>query len=124
MSMQAQPLRERSDERLSDGLLRRGDLLGIPAVVLVPPARAGVYMLCRRDRGRLREIVYIGETADLASRLGPEHEHWAEAQALGVNEVLVHLLAMTSDERRAVTARLRRLHPTPLNGLSPALAAG
>jgi hypothetical protein len=84
----------------------------------------GVYMLCRRDRGRLREILYIGETADLASRLGPEHEHWAEAQALGVNEVLVHLLAMTSAERLAVTARLRRLHPTPLNGRSPLLAAG
>jgi hypothetical protein len=84
----------------------------------------GVYMLCRRDRGRLREILYIGETADLASRLAPEHEHWAEAQALGANEVLVHLLAMTSDERRAVTANLRRRHPTPLNARSPALAPG
>lgn len=84
----------------------------------------GVYLLCRRDRGRLREILYIGETADLARRLGPEHEHWAEARALGMNELLVHLLAMTSDERRAVAAHLRRLHPTPLNGRSPVLAAG
>jgi hypothetical protein len=64
------------------------------------------------------------ETADLAARLGPEDEHWAEAQALGANEVLVHLLAMTSDERRAVTAHLRRRHVTPLNGRSPVLAAG
>jgi hypothetical protein len=84
----------------------------------------GVYMLCRRDRGRLREILYIGETADLSCRLGPAHEHWAEAHALGVNEVLVHLLAMTSPERRAVAAHLRRLHPTPLNDRGPVLAAG
>jgi hypothetical protein len=84
----------------------------------------GVYMLCRRAPGELREILYIGETADLACRLGPGHEQWAEAQALGMNEVLVHLLPATSAERLAVETHLRRLYRTPLNGRSPALAAG
>ena len=84
----------------------------------------GVYMLCRRSPAAFREILYIGETADLASRLGPEHEHWDEAQALGMNEVLVHLLPATAAERLAIETRLCRLYPTPLNGQSPVLAAG
>ena len=43
----------------------------------------GVYMLCRRSPAAFREILYIGETADLASRLGPEHEHWTRCRRSG-----------------------------------------
>lgn len=84
----------------------------------------GVYMLCRRDLRGSREILYIGETANLATRLGPAHEQWAEALTLGMNEVLVHLLAKTQAQRLAVETRLRHLYPTRLNRQgSPALLA-
>jgi hypothetical protein len=84
----------------------------------------GVYMLCKRDdlRGS-RVILYIGETFNLAARLGRDHEHWAEALARGMNEVLVHLLAHTAAKRLAIETRLRRLVPTPLNRQSPGLVA-
>lgn len=99
---------------------------GVPFSVL--PAGAwgtlggsAVYMFCRRERNRSITILYIGECEDLRSRVGPSHEKWRSALALGMDELHVHLLAQTRRTRLDVETYLRRRFATPLNEQSPAL---
>lgn len=75
----------------------------------------GVYMLCRREADGRRAVLYIGESGNMADRLGPGHEHWQEALALGMDEVLVHVVAKTPAARLAVETHLRQLYRPPLN---------
>ncbi|MEI5680651.1 MULTISPECIES: hypothetical protein [unclassified Mesorhizobium] len=85
--------------------------LGIPA--LVGPA---VYVMVRRDTFGQTMPLYIGQTGNLSDRMA-EHlpTKLASALALGGNELHVHLLTQTSDERFAAENDLRRGHWTPLN---------
>ena len=76
----------------------------------------GVYMFCRRDRDGGREILYIGQAENIARRLGPTHDAWDEAFRLGMNEIHVHLLTETLEDRLSVEAYLIRQYDPPLNG--------
>lgn len=75
----------------------------------------GVYMFCRCDRDGGREIMYIGQADNIAKRLGPSHEFWEEAFQLGMNEIHVHLLTETLEDRQSVEAYLIRQYDPPLN---------
>ena len=83
----------------------------------------GVYMLCRREPTGVH-ILYIGQAASLAERLGPSHPHWGEAMRRGMNEVHIHLLAKTEAQRLSVEHQLLSRYFTPLNrgALANALA--
>lgn len=84
----------------------------------------GVYMLCRREPNGVH-ILYIGQAASLAERLGPSHPHWGEAVRRGMNEVHIHLLAKTEARRLYLEQHLLSKYATPLNrpALADALAA-
>lgn len=75
----------------------------------------GVFMLCRRDRNGGREILFIGQAENIAGSLGRGHEAWAEAFSLGMNEIHVHLLTETMEDRLSVEAYLIRQYDPPLN---------
>jgi hypothetical protein len=83
----------------------------------------GVYMLCRREQKGVH-ILYIGQAASLAKRLGPAHPLWSEAARRGMNEVHIHLLARTEAQRLSVEQYLKSRYFTPLNrgALANALA--
>src|SRR5215813_4029434 len=74
----------------------------------------GVYMLCRREPTCVH-ILYIGQTTNIAKRLGPAHEYWDEALQLGMNEVHLHLLAKAELHRLAVEGHLVERYAPPLN---------
>jgi len=74
----------------------------------------GVYMLCRRDAAGIH-ILYIGQTTNIAKRLGPTHECWAAALQLGMNEVHLHLLAKAELHRLAVESHLLARYAPLLN---------
>lgn len=93
----------------------------VPSWTYMDWSMPGVYMLCRRESNGSRTILYIGEAEDIAQRLGPEHEHWSDALALGMNEVHVHLLAKSKSDRLSVETMLRNCVATPLNRQSPTL---
>lgn len=76
---------------------------------------SAVYAFVRRDVFGGRRYLYFGECEDMSTRLGPRHEKWADAIALGMNEVHLHLSAKTRTERLDVEQRLRSSIPTPLN---------
>lgn len=84
----------------------------------------GVYMLCRREPDGVH-ILYIGQAASLAERLGPSHPHWGEAMRRGMNEIHIHLLAKTEAWRLSLERHLLSKYATPLNrpALANALAA-
>lgn len=81
----------------------------------------GVYLLCRREAVGVH-ILYIGQTDNVAERLGPSHEHWGAALRLGMNEVHLHFLAENEPQRRAVESDLLAKYPTPLNRPKPVVA--
>ena len=74
----------------------------------------GVYMLCRRDPAGVH-ILYIGQTTNIAKRLGPAHQYWGAALQLGMNEVHLHLLAKAELHRLAVESHLVERYAPPLN---------
>lgn len=74
-----------------------------------------VYAFVHRDWYGARQYLYFGECESIRDRIGPDHEKWSGALALGMNEILVHLSAETKAQRLAVEARLRNSIPTPLN---------
>jgi hypothetical protein len=84
----------------------------------------GVYMLCRREPNGVH-ILYIGQAASLAQRLGPSHPRWGEAMRRGMNEVHLHLLAKTEAQRLSVERHIISWYFTPMNrgALASALVA-
>jgi len=74
----------------------------------------GVYMLCRREPAGVH-ILYIGQTTNIAKRLGPSHECWGAALQAGMNEVHLHLRARAELHRLAVESHLLARYPAPLN---------
>jgi hypothetical protein len=75
----------------------------------------GVYMFVRRDRDGDCEILYIGQTANIARDLGPSHPAWEDAFRQGMDEIHVHLLTDTLEDRLSVEAYLVRQYDPPLN---------
>ena len=76
---------------------------------------SGVYMFCRRDRDGDREILFIGQAENIAQALGPNHPCWDEAFHRGMDEIHVHLLTETLEDRLSVEAYLIRQYDPPLN---------
>jgi hypothetical protein len=79
---------------------------------------SAVYMFCKRDATAVY-VLYIGEAGDLAARIGPGHQAWGDALALGMNEVHVHFDATTLEQRRKVEDHLLTFFTTPLNKKYP-----
>lgn len=76
---------------------------------------SGVYMFVRRECNATRTILYVGETSNFAARLGPTHEHWAEAVHEGMNEVHFHFLANSRAERLRIETMVRNSYDPLLN---------
>jgi hypothetical protein len=76
---------------------------------------SGLYILARRDEQDRRFALYIGEAEKFSDCLGPSHEKWPLACAMGMNEVHLHFAPKTRMQRLAVERRLRHLLQPPLN---------
>lgn len=75
---------------------------------------AGIYLFeVANIRGS--EVLYVGETSDLADRLRPGHKQLAEATARGMTNVLVHLGPDGDAERIRLETRLRGIYDPPYN---------
>jgi hypothetical protein len=89
----------------------------LPAWAHVWLSGPAVYVLCRRELGGRVSLLHIGETADLDTGIGAGHPTWDAALQLGMSEIHIHALAGGEAERRALAARLRKRHATPLDPL-------
>lgn len=76
---------------------------------------SGVYMFVRRECNATRTILYVGETSNFAARLGPTHEHWAQAVREGMNEIHIHFVAKTRGERLDIETMVRNTYNPLLN---------
>lgn len=81
--------------------------------------KPAVYLFCRRQPLGVA-ILYAGETSNVATRLGPSHEHWDEAVRDGMNEIHAYLNVRTENERREIEATLIGIYNPPLNRNKPA----
>lgn len=70
-----------------------------------PALPKATYILVHRDEDGTRRPLRIGQTVDEADTLNLAHLRHAGAR-LGANEVHIHLLAESEEERAAVTADL------------------
>lgn len=70
-----------------------------------PALPKATYILVRREQDGARRPLKIGQTMDEADTLNLAHLRQAGAR-LGANEVHIHLLAESEEERAAVTADL------------------
>ena len=91
----------------------------------IPSFSAGcVYVMARRMPDGQRVPMYIGQTEDSRERM---REHLSNkmllAAVLGANELHLHFLATTKDQRLAVETDLRNGHLTALNSQSTGLAS-
>ncbi len=75
----------------------------------------GVYMFCRRDRDGAREILVYRPGGKYRHASGASHSAWEDAFRLGMNEIHVHLLTETLEDRLSVEAYLIRQYDPPLN---------
>lgn len=84
-----------------------------------------VYLMVRRNWDGTRSPIYIGQTDSLRRRM-MEHtkDKLARAYRLGANELHVHLLAETENQRLLVENDLRNRHPTPINEQPSAVLGG
>ena len=82
---------------------------------------AGIYLFeVANIRGS--EVLYVGETSDLADRLRPGHKQLAEATARGMTNVLVHLGPENRAERIRLETQLRGIYNPPANEQDSPLA--
>jgi hypothetical protein len=97
----------------------RGGLGGLPfSVVPLSVVRhwsgPGIYLFEVSD-SRACEVLYVGQSSDLATRLRPGHEPLEKATARGMTAVLVHLGPDDDAERIGLETRLRGIFDPPLN---------
>lgn len=93
--------------------------MALPAWAHVWFAGPAVYVLCRRELGGRVTLLHIGETDDVADGIGAGDPTWDAAVELGMSEVHIHVLAGHAAARRALVARLRQRHCTPLGCENP-----
>ena len=86
-------------------------------------ARNANYVFVRLERDGQRTPLYIGQSEDLAKEL-LGHPKLVPAIMLGGNELHVHLLAQSKDERLRVETDIRNGHHTPLNEQSSLAGLG
>jgi hypothetical protein len=88
---------------------------------LPPPDHdcAGIYVVyagqhTAKDQCKLRELLYIGRSGDIAKRPGPLHhkcKDWCRRLRKETNEVLYFSFADTDDEERAEPALIYKVKP-------------
>lgn len=89
---------------------------------------SGVYIFSKgtpnSQGGNNHELLYIGETYSVRSRLTPRHEKWAKARNLGMNCICVHA-PRNINSRTIIQDRLIRHFRPPLNErINPFYKAG
>ncbi|MGO4354216.1 GIY-YIG nuclease family protein [Rhizobium sp. RAF36] len=87
--------------------------------------QSSVYVMVRREANGMARPLYIGQTSDTARRMD-EHLNdkiW-QAMNLGGNELHLHFLAKTEQERFAIETDIRNGHETPLNRQNSVATAG
>jgi hypothetical protein len=73
---------------------------------------SGVYVVYRGDSEKLKELLYIGRSADAADRPSSTHHRYNSwCRSLQKNEVLYFSFADTADEVRAEAAMIFELQP-------------
>ena len=72
------------------------------------------YIFVATARDGVRQPLYIGQNGKFDKPLAL-HDKFALAAAQGANEVHIHLLASSREERKTCEDDLRNAHPTPLN---------
>ena len=77
---------------------------------------SSVYVMVRRDTNGLQHPLYIGQTSNTGRRMD-EHlgDKLRQAILLGGNELHLHFLAESEQDRFAIETDLRNLHNAPLN---------
>jgi hypothetical protein len=76
------------------------------SLIECPPLPKALYLLVRRDRSGRREVLHIGCGESDAPTLNLAQVRRRGA-TLGANEVHVHFLAASEEERRLITCDLR-----------------